>query len=264
MSKLYGETQVVLLAGGLGTRIREETANRPKPMIEIGGHPILWHLMKNFSNFGIRRFVICSGYRSDVIVDYFTNFLVRSHDFTIDLAKNNSLKLHMKEEQEPWEITVVHTGGTSVGTGGRLFRARNYIDTFPFICTYGDGLSDVNIHALLETHAKSSTIGTVTVTNPSNRFGVVEIEEKLIKTFKEKPKIDGWINSGFFVFNREIWEYLDDNCMLEDSPLQVLASSGQLAAYKHMGFWQAMDTYREFQLLESLWAEGVPPWKNWN
>ena len=263
MSKFYSDTQVVLLAGGLGTRIREETSNRPKPMIEIGEHPILWHLMKNFSNFGIRRFVVCAGYRSDVIVDYFTNFLVRSHDFTIDLRDDNNLKLHMKDEREPWEITVVHTGGSGVGTGGRLNRAGKYIDTYPFICTYGDGLSDVNISELLNSHINSQTIGTVTVTNPINRFGVVELRGSEVTTFREKPKVDGWINSGYFVFNREIWNYLDNFGMLEDAPLQKLAVSKQLSAFKHTGFWQAMDTYRELMLLENLWETGDAPWKNW-
>jgi glucose-1-phosphate cytidylyltransferase len=259
----FSKTQVVLLAGGLGTRIREETSNRPKPMIEIGGHPILWHLMKNFSSFGIRRFVICAGYRSDVIVDYFTNFLVRSHDFTLDLRDEKNFKLHLQDERESWEITVVHTGGSEIGTGGRLNRAQKYIDNYPFICTYGDGLSDVNVEELISIHKESQTIGTITVTNPTNRFGVVELEANKIRTFREKPKVDGWINSGYFVFNEGIWDYLDDSGMLEDSPLQELAVSRQLSAFKHNGFWQAMDTYRELQLLENLWSEGHAPWKNW-
>ena len=255
--------KVVLLAGGLGTRIREETANRPKPMIEVGGYPLLWHSMKNFRTFGVNQFVICTGYRSEVIVDYFANLLIRTHDFTIDYGNNSEIEIHADSANIDWKVTIVNTGDSRVGTGGRLFRARQYLTEDPFICTYGDGLADVNVSELLNFHSKANTIATMTVTQPENRFGVAEIEDNYVKTFKEKPKVDGWINSGYFVFNQEIWKFLDEDCALEQKPLQDLASLGQISAFKHTGFWQAMDTYREYELLQHLWESGKPPWKNW-
>jgi glucose-1-phosphate cytidylyltransferase len=255
--------KVVLLAGGLGTRIREETTNKPKPMIEVGGYPLLWHSMKNFGTFGINKFVICTGYRSEVIVDYFANLLIRTHDFTIDYGNGSEINIHSDSINLDWKVTIVNTGDSKVGTGGRLYRVRQHLTKEPFICTYGDGLADVNIAELLKFHAKSNTIATMTVTQPENRFGVAEVSEGMVKTFKEKPKVDGWINSGYFVFNNEIWDYLDSNCALEEKPLQDLASQGQISAFKHSGFWQAMDTYREYELLQKLWESGKAPWKNW-
>jgi glucose-1-phosphate cytidylyltransferase len=261
---LNEEFQVVLLAGGLGTRIREETNNRPKPMIEIGGSPIIWHLMKNFSQFGIRRFVICAGYKAEVIVDYFSNYDLRQNNFTVKLGLESTIKIHHKLKPIDWEITVVHTGGPEIGTGGRLYRAAEYIDSKNFICTYGDGLSDVNVNELIDTHSLSGSTATVTVVNPTSRFGVVQIDDKnKVTTFKEKPTAEGWVNGGFFVFSSDIFNYLNDSIMLEGAPMQKLSAESKLGAYRHNGFWQAMDTFREYELLENLWQKNIAPWKNW-
>ena len=259
----YQDLQVVLLAGGLGTRIREETESRPKPMIEIGGRPLLWHLMKYFSTFGLSDFVICTGYKAEVIVDYFTNFNLHNNDFTIDMSSHNSVTVHNSNFQEPWKVTIAHTGGPNVGTGGRLNRVRKYVKSDNFICTYGDGLSDIQIPILIKAHLKNGGVATVTVTKPTNRFGVVEMDNALVTSFREKPQAEGWINSGYFVFNQKIWDYLDDECTLEESPMKRLSKEGSLFGYEHLGFWQAMDTYREYQLLEGLWAENRAPWRIW-
>jgi glucose-1-phosphate cytidylyltransferase len=253
----------VLLAGGLGTRIREETSEKPKPMIEVGGKPLLWHLMKSFSQFGIKRFIVCTGYKSEVIADYFANYKTRNFDFTINTTSQNEILIHSSKFESDWEVTVAYTGGVDVGTGGRISRVQKYIDTYPFICTYGDGLSDINIRSLVEFHKSKMKTATVTVTNPTNRFGVVEIFGDAVKSFKEKPKTDGWVNSGYFVFEREIWKQLDENCTLELQPLQMLAQNQQLMAYKHIGNWQAMDTFRDYQFLQDAWSTGNAFWKTW-
>jgi len=258
------DVQVVLLAGGLGTRIREETANKPKPMIEIGGYPILWHMMKNFSSFGLRRFVICTGYKSEVIVDYFSNYKLRNYDFTLNLGKESKINIHDQKLDEEWEIVVSHTGGPEVGTGGRIKRVEKYIDSDRFICTYGDGLSNIDIKSLLKHHISHQQIATVSVINPTNRFGVVQVTtDNQVTSFKEKPASEGWVNAGFFVFTREVFEFLEPTITLESEPLQKLASLQQLNAYRHTGFWQAMDTFREYEQLENLWKTGKAPWKNW-
>jgi glucose-1-phosphate cytidylyltransferase len=253
-------TQAILLAGGLGTRIREETENRPKPMIEIGGKPILWHLMKHLSGQGINRFIICTGYRAEVVADYFVNYRIKSNDFTVNLSGRNEIQIHSNNDEVNWEVTVAYTGGPEVGTGGRIHRVQKYIDTYPFLCTYGDGLADINIDNLFDCHSRSNKICTMTTINPTNRFGVVEIADEKVVSFREKPKVDGWINGGFFLFEKEIWDFLDNLCTLELEPLQTLAHQRELAAYKHLGFWQSMDTYREYELLSKLWAQGNAPW----
>lgn len=255
--------QAVLLAGGLGTRIREETTNRPKPMIEIGGKPILWHLMKSLSAQGINRFVICAGYKAEVIADYFANYLVRNNDFTVKLNGESEILIHSQSEELNWEVTVAYTGESEVGTGGRVNRIKKYIDTYPFLCTYGDGLSDVNIRALTEFHDSHGQVCTLTTINPTNRFGVVELVGNRVGSFREKPKVDGWINGGFFLFEKEIWDYLDDFCTLEAEPLQKLSRQKRVFAFQHIGFWQAMDTYREYEMLTELWQQGNAPWKVW-
>jgi glucose-1-phosphate cytidylyltransferase len=259
------DTQVVLLAGGLGTRIREETANRPKPMIEIGGMPILWHLMKNFSAFGITRFIICVGYKSEVIVDFFANYTLRRNDFTLNTSLSGGIEIHDSDSvNENWEVTIVHTGSSDVGTGGRLLRAMPYINQDNFICTYGDGLADVNMNDLYKSHMESQKIGTVTVINPRNRYGVVEInEDQSVKSFKEKPVTEDWVNGGFFMFNKKIFDYLDPMSPLENEPMKKLVTEGQLNAYPHENFWQSMDTYREYELLNDLWNQKKAPWVNW-
>jgi glucose-1-phosphate cytidylyltransferase len=258
------DTQAVLLAGGLGTRIREETSNRPKPMIEIGGKPILWHLMKSLSTQGIRRFIVCTGYKSEVVTDYFANYLLRNNDFTVNLGSGNKIKIHSEAEELDWEVTVAYTGESEVGTGGRLKRIEKYIDTYPFLCTYGDGLSDVDVKSLFNFHEVHEGACSITIINPSSRFGVVEIDGSRITSFREKPKAEGWINGGFFLFEREIWNHLDDFCTLEQEPLQKLSQQNQVFGFKHEGFWQAMDTYREYELLSQLWFQGEAPWKNWS
>jgi len=255
--------QAVLLAGGLGTRIREETSNRPKPMIEIGGKPILWHLMKSLSTQGINRFIICAGYKAEVVSDYFANFLLKNYDFTVMLDKDSKIKIHSQTADLNWEVTVAHTGESDVGTGGRVNRIKKYIDTFPFLCTYGDGLSDIDIPALTKFHDSHGQVCTITTINPTNRFGVVEIEGDRVTSFREKPKVDGWINGGFFLFEQQIWDYLNDFCTLEEEPLQKMSLESKVYAYRHTGFWKAMDTYREYEILSDLWAQGKAPWKNW-
>ena len=263
VSTKIDELKVVLLAGGQGTRIREETENRPKPMIELGGFPILWHMMSNFNYFGIKKFIICAGYKSEVIVDYFSNFNLRNSDFKIDFSTGETT-IYPKNKSVDWEVTVVHTGDSNIGTGGRIFRTKDYLEGKTFICTYGDGLSDIDIKNLVTSHELSGKAATVSVTNPTNRYGVIELDGNSVRTFKEKPKVDSWINSGFFVFNKDIWDYLDDTCTLENEPLQKLTNAKQLNAYKHHGFWQGIDTYRDFELIQNLWNKDLAPWKNWD
>ena len=259
----FQNLQVVLLAGGLGTRIREETSDKPKPMIEVGGKPLLWHLIKNFNTFGIKRFIVCSGYKSEIIADYFTNYQTRNNDFTISTSGKSKVHVYSNEYNLDCEITVAYTGGPEVGTGGRIFRVQKYLDTFPFFCTYGDGLSNIDLLKLYDFHKNTKKAATVTVINPSNKFGVVELDGESVLSFKEKPKVDGWVNSGFFLFERSIFNVLDSNCTLEHLPMQSLAQNNQLSAYKHLGAWQAMDTYRELQILQSEWDSGKAFWKNW-
>lgn len=254
------DNQLVILAGGTGSRIREETHNKPKPMIEIGGIPIMLHLMRHYNHFGVRRFIICTGYRSEVISDYFMNLQARLHDFTIDYSKE-SAEVSVYSSNLDWEVTVVHTGDEKVGTEGRLRRAFKYVDNFPFFCTYGDGLSDINPLDLMSFHEEHGLLGTVTITNPKNRFGVVEIMNNRVTSFKEKPAMKDFINSGFFLFNQGVKDKLDPFSMLEDSLLPHLAKSSQLNGFKHQGFWQAMDTYRDWKLLDDLWNSGMAPWK---
>jgi|688.fasta_scaffold17755_8 glucose-1-phosphate cytidylyltransferase len=259
---MNSNTQAILLAGGLGTRIREETENRPKPMIEVGGKPILWHLMNHLSGHGIKRFIICTGYRAEVVADYFANYRIRSNDFTVDLSGHNEIRIHTNNDEVDWEVTVAYTGDSEVGTGGRLNRIQKYVDTYPFLCTYGDGLSDIDIKKLFQFHSERKELATMTTINPTNRFGVVELNGDNVLSFREKPKVEGWINGGYFLFEKEIWNYLDDFCTLEQEPMQSLAQKGKLNAYKHLGFWQSMDTYREYELLSKMWTEGVAPWKH--
>ena len=238
--------KVVLLAGGLGTRLREETEYRPKPMVEIGGKPILWHIMKTYASFGFKDFVICAGYKGNVIKDYFLRYQAYSSDFTITLGKEDSLVFHGDHDDSDWNVTIADTG-LSTQTAGRIKRVQKYIGNNRFLCTYGDGVADIDLDALLESHQRSGRLATLTAVNPPTRFGVIEIEpDSKISDFKEKPSMSGWINAGFFV--------------LESSPLKNLAKGDNLNAYKHSGFWQPMDTYREFEILNSLWNEGAAPW----
>ena len=255
--------KVVLLAGGLGTRLREETEYRPKPMVEIGGHPIIWHIMKNFSHFGLEDFVIAAGYRGEVIKDYFLNFRGRSQDFTVSLLTGDVAYHAAHADDTNWTVTVTDTG-TDTMTGGRVKRAARYTEG-RFIVTYGDGLADVNVDQLLAFHESHGRLATVTTTRPSSRFGVLDLgPDGVVERFREKPQADGHVNAGFFVFEPEVLEYLDDECVLEREPLERLAANRHLMAYEHRGFWQPMDTYREFQMLNEMWDAGDAPWRLWS
>jgi glucose-1-phosphate cytidylyltransferase len=255
--------KAVILAGGLGTRISEETHLKPKPMIEIGGRPILWHLMKIYSSHGINDFVICCGYKGYIIKEYFANYFLHMSDVTFDM-KNNKMEVH-QGNAEPWKVTLVDTGEDTL-TGGRLKRVRDYLtDQEAFCFTYGDGLSNVNISKLVEFHKKQGKLATVTAVQPPGRYGALDIRNDNISDFIEKPKGDGgWINGGFFVLSPKCIDYIDnDKTSWEGQPLVRIAEQGQLAAYQHSGFWQPMDTLREKNLLEDLWFSNEAPWKIW-
>lgn len=255
--------KAVILAGGLGTRISEETGTRPKPMVEVGGKPILWHILKLYGHHGITDFIICCGYKGYVIKEYFANYFLHSSDVTIDLAEN-SMAVHQRNA-EPWKVTLVDTGESTL-TGGRLARVRDYVGRETFSLTYGDGVSDVNIGQLIHFHAQGGKLATVTAVQPPGRFGLLDLDgDSEVKGFQEKPEGDGgWINGGFFILEPEIFSFLDgDQTVWEQAPLKQLAASGQLQAYKHHGFWQPMDTLRDRHLLEDLWAAGRAPWKVW-
>lgn len=255
--------KAVILAGGLGTRISEESHLKPKPMIEIGGKPVLWHVMKIYSHHGINDFVICVGYKGYVIKEYFANYFLHMSDVTFDLA-NNQMQVH-QGGAEPWRVTLVDTGDLSM-TGGRLKRVRNYLGDNDFCFTYGDGLSNVDITALVAFHRSRNTIATVTAVQPPGRFGALNMEDQKITGFEEKPQGDGgWINGGFFVLSAKAIDYIeDDNTSWERGPMQALARDGQLSAFIHRGFWHPMDTLRDKVHLEELWQSGSPPWKVWS
>lgn len=257
--------KAVILAGGMGTRLTEETTIRPKPMVEIGEQPILWHILKIYSAFGVNDFVICCGYRGQVIKEYFRDYALRTSSTTIDLS-NGTISYH-NTNIEPWRITLVETGLHTM-TGGRLRRAREYIGDETFFMTYGDGVGDVDIGALLAFHRAQGKRATVTAVQPPERFGVFSIpdHDPLVHTFSEKPKASGsWINGGFFVLEPETLDYVDgDDTVWEQEPMQRLARDGEIAAYRHEGFWQPMDTLRDKAVLTDLWNSGAAPWKVWN
>jgi glucose-1-phosphate cytidylyltransferase len=254
--------KVVILAGGIGTRISEETHLKPKPMIEIGGKPILWHIMKIYSAHGLTEFVICLGYKGYVIKEYFANYFLHTSDVTFDLAKN-SMTTHRKYS-EPWRVTLVDTG-EKTQTGGRIRRVREYLGNEDFCLTYGDGVADVDIGALLAFHRAQKVLATVTAVRPPGRFGIVKVKENKVTGFREKPDGDGaWVSGGFFVVSPGVVDTIEsDDTVWEHGPLQRLAADGQLAAHMHKGFWQPMDHLRDKQYLESLWATGKAPWKVW-
>ena len=254
--------KAVILAGGLGTRLSEETVMRPKPMVEIGGKPILWHIMKYYSHFGVNDFVICLGYKGYMIKEYFANYFLHMSDVTIDLARNRT-DIH-ENKVEPWRVTLVDTG-EQTQTGGRLKRVRNYLDQEAFCMTYGDGVGDIDIRAQLEFHRAHGGLATITATQPPGRFGVLDVDEQRVSGIREKPKGDGaWINGGFFVLSPRVLDYIDgDDTLWERAPLERLAAEDQLFAYKHSGFWHPVDTLRDKTYLEELWATGRAPWKLW-
>jgi glucose-1-phosphate cytidylyltransferase len=255
--------KVVLLAGGFGTRLREETEFRPKPMVPLGGKPILWHIMKYFSSFEVHDFVVCAGYRGEVIRQYFRDFETMNSDFTVQIGSKTEIKRHGKLEESGWVVTIADTGQDTM-TGGRLFKVKDYVGNETFICTYGDGLADVDISELLKFHKSHGKIATVTTVRPISRFGVLDLKEDgTVERFREKPQADGWINAGFFVFEPAIFNYLNQDSVLETEPLSTLAAEGELIAYKHEGFWQPMDTFRELTILNEMWDTNSAPWKAW-
>ena len=253
--------KVVILAGGLGTRISEESVSRPKPMIEVGGMPILWHIMKIYSSHDIHDFVICCGYKGYIIKEYFANYFLHMSDVTIDMSKN-SIEVHHKKA-EPWKVTLVDTGDNTQ-TGGRLKRIAHYVDS-DFCMTYGDGVSSINITKEIEFHKSHGQLATMTAVQPPGRFGALDVNGSQINSFIEKPQGDGgWINGGFFVLNPKVLDLIDgDETLWEKQPLEKLAKNKQLNAYFHSGFWQPMDTLRDKNHLEELWSTGKAPWKSW-
>ncbi len=255
--------KVVLLAGGLGTRLSEETDTKPKPMVEIGGKPILWHIMKIYSQYGFNEFIVCLGYKGYVIKEYFANYFRHQSDITIDL-KNNTTEIH-NSQAEPWKISLIDTGIATM-TGGRIKRIQKYIGNEPFLLTYGDGVSDINIQELIDFHQQSNHLLTVSSIQPTGRFGALEIDEnQMVKKFVEKPKGDGaWINAGFFVCEPGIFDFIGgDDTIFEKEPLEKIAELNQLKAFKHEGFWKPMDSMRDKYELESLWQSNKAPWKTW-
>ena len=255
--------KVVILAGGFGTRISEESQFKPKPMIEIGGKPILWHIMKWYSKFGHNEFIICCGYKQQVIKNYFANYYMYNSDMTFDFSANGKVTVH-SDHTEDWRVTVVDTGLNTM-TGGRLKRVKDYISGEPFLMTYGDGVSDVDINECIRFHEEAGTMVTLTGVLPEGRFGVMDIDGSMIRSFREKSRDDmGWINGGFMVVEPGALEYIEnDTTTWEREPLETLASRGQISCYKHHGFWQCMDTLRDKEKLESLLASGKAPWKYW-
>ena len=256
--------KVLILAGGKGTRLSEETELKPKPMIEIGGRPILWHIMKIYSYYGFNEFVILTGYKSHMIKDYFVHYYQQYSDITVDML-NNSVEIH-RMQTEPWKVTMLYTGQDTM-TGSRIKKAKDYVGKEPFLLTYGDGVADINIKDLVEYHKKTGKIATVTAVRPSGRFGALEIDkDENVKSFIEKPIGDNsWINGGFFVCEPEVFDYIPegDNIMFEREPVEKLAKSDNLNAYKHTGFWQPMDTLRDKNYLTDMWVKEHAPWAVW-
>ena len=256
--------KAVILAGGLGTRISEETTVRPKPMVEVGGKPLLWHIMKLYSHHGIQEFVVCCGYKGYIIKEYFANYFLHMSDVTFDMSRN-AMEVHHRNA-EPWKVTLVDTGDQTM-TGGRLRRVARYIEDDELFClTYGDGVSDVNISELISFHRASGVMATLTAIYPPGRFGALELSGNKVRRFAEKPQGDGsMINGGFFVLSPKVLSYIaGDETFWEQEPMERLAAEGQLGAFKHAGFWQPMDTLRDKQRLEELWGGGNPPWRVWS
>ena len=255
--------KVVLLAGGFGTRISEESHLKPKPMIEIGEQPILWHIMKHYSSYGYNEFIICAGYKQHIIKQYFADYYLHRSDITFDFYDGGNIVVH-NNVSEPWKVTVVDTGLNTM-TGGRIKRIQKYIGDEPFMMTYGDGVSDVNISELVNFHKRHGKLVTMTAVQPEGRFGILDLDGEAVKAFREKSQDDmGYINAGFMVLQPEVFSTIeDDSTIFERAPLETLANKGELIAFRHDGFWQCMDTQRDKQKLEELWASGNAPWRNW-
>lgn len=257
--------KVVILCGGQGTRLREETEYRPKPLVNIGNRPILWHIMKNYAYYGFNDFVLCLGYRGNMIKEYFLNYEAMNNDFTINLGEKTCISYHSAHEEQNYKVTLADTGDESL-TGFRVKLIEKYIDEDTFMVTYGDGLSDINIRELVDFHNAHGRLATVTSVHPISRYGTMRLDDQSrVNEFVEKPQLNDWINAGFFVFNRKVFDYIDDDpkMALEREPLERLAADSQLVAYKHHGFFYGMDTYKDNLYLNELWAQGKAPWKTW-
>lgn len=257
--------QVVILCGGLGTRLREETEFKPKPLVEVGGHPLLWHIMKLYAHHGFKDFVLCLGYRGNMIKDYFLNYEAMKGDFTVTLGRSHEITYHDQHREQDYRVTLADTGAGTL-TGGRIKRVERYIDGDTFLCTYGDGVADVDINHLVEFHRRHGRLATLTAVRPQSRYGTLEFDTEGMKVthFNEKPTLDGLISAGFFVFDRKVLDYLHgDDCILEREPLERLAAEGELMAYQHQGMWHGMDTYRDVLHMNEVWASGKA-WKVWD
>ena len=257
--------KVVILCGGQGTRLREETEYRPKPMIQIGSRPILWHIMKTYAQYGFKDFILCLGYKGNIIKEYFMNYEAMNNDFTLNLGNRNSIRLYDNHQEKDWVVTLVNTGDEAQ-TGARIKRIEKYIDGDMFMLTYGDGVADIDIGSLVKYHQSHGKIGTMTGVKPPSRFGELTLRNNQIIRFNEKPQgMDGFVNGGYFVFSTNFFNYLspEDSCVLEKEPLERLAGEEHLTIYPHTGFWQCMDTYREYELLNALWKSNRAPWKAW-
>ncbi|SHK10641.1 glucose-1-phosphate cytidylyltransferase [Clostridium cavendishii DSM 21758] len=255
--------KAVILAGGLGTRLSEETELRPKPMVEIGGKPIICHIMNIYSHYGINEFIICCGYKGYIIKEYFANYFMHMSDLTVDLSSGDIT--YNNSKAEPWKIMIIDTGYNTM-TGGRIKRIKDYVGAETFMLTYGDGVADIDINKLLEFHKSNGKIATVTAVQPAGRFGALSIENNMVNTFMEKPDGDGtWINGGFFVLEHEVFDYIkDDSTIFEKDPLENLAKDNSLSAYKHKGFWSPMDTLKDKNMLEDMWQKGEAKWAMWD
>jgi glucose-1-phosphate cytidylyltransferase len=257
--------QTMILCGGMGTRLREETEYRPKPMVEIGGRPILWHIMKCYASHGFSDFIVCLGYKGETIKEYFLNYEAMNNDFAVELGKPHPVEYFEAHSERGWRVTLADTGLQTM-TGARIKRASRYLKGDRFMVTYGDGVSNVDLRALLAFHERAGTLATVTGVHPSSRFGELLVDGPRVAQFSEKPQThEGLINGGFFVFERGVLDYLSDDagCVLEREPLERLAGEGQLAVFRHQGFWQCMDTYRDYQILNTMWESGEAEWKRW-
>jgi glucose-1-phosphate cytidylyltransferase len=256
--------KVVILCGGLGTRLREETEFRPKPMVEVGQRPILWHIMKLYAHYGLREFVLCLGYRGSAIKEYFLNYEAMNSDCTLRLGDRRTAVYHDPHAESDFTVTLADTGDATM-TGGRIRRVQRYVDGDTFLATYGDGLADVDLRALISFHRRHGRLATLTAVRAQSRYGIVDLDQDgRVARFREKPMLDEWVHVGFFVFQRRLFDYLTgDECVLEREPLERLAAEGQLMAYRHGGYFQAMDTYREYKALNDLWNAGQAPWKVW-
>lgn len=254
--------QAVILCGGKGTRMREETEYRPKPLVPVGGKPILWHIMKIYSHYGINDFILCTGYKSEMIKQYFMEMYWRNNDFTLHINGGKGINFHTVEK-ESWNVTIIDTGFETL-TGGRLKRIEKYLKEDDFLMTYGDGVSDVDINRLIKFHKDKGKIATITGVHPMSPFGLIEVEDGIVKAFKEKPRLKDMINGGFMVLNRKVFDYIpEEDCMFEEEPLRSLAVNTELAVYEHNGFWTAIDTFKDIEKINKMWEDSDTPWKIW-